>query len=539
MNEESNEEKLTSQISIAEKKSSPIREILAVLAIASALSIGAFLYFFNQGMTNVYGDGVAHANIARKVVDSPDDSLWQRYIQIGTPWLPLQTVLMLPLVANDWMWRTGAAGSIVSMLFYVITALSLYKLAGLIYRDEEKRFGKSMPAVACAIFLFNPSALYMQSTPMSELVFMGAVAAAVYFLQRWAMDQTLRRLIIAAAIMTVAALARYEAWPIAALSVLIVAIIAKGNLFEKLKMTTVFSLIVMIGPAYWLWHNWSIFGNPLEFLTGPHSARGIFLQNQANLGWSKIFVGNALLDALLMGATVAVIVGPLIVMLAAAGFFRLMMGRRKAMIIYLPSLLLLAPFFFHTVSLYRGEIQIFPLSAFGLLNVRYGLPHLLAAALFAPAIIPALGRLKNSALLMVALVVALQYWFLIREGPSQMAIYQEGFRNGVNSRPSRERARTASFFRENPPRPMILMLTGSLGAAISQGGLRFSDIIHEGTSRWHRIENEIPDDVSTIILEEDDALDRRIRANSSLIREFNEGFQQVYSVGRIRIYWRR
>lgn len=534
-----NEKKLTSQISIAEKKSSPRREILAVLAIASALSIGAFLYFFNQGMTNVYGDGVAHANIARKVVDSPDDSLWQRYIQIGTPWLPLQTVLMLPLVANDWMWRTGAAGSIVSMLFYVITALSLYKLAGLIYRDEEQRFRKSMPAVACAIFLLNPSALYMQATPMSELVFMGAVAAAVFFLQRWAMDQTLRRLIIAAAIMTVAALARYEAWPIAALSVLIVAIIAKGNLFEKLKMTTVFSLIVMIGPAYWLWHNWSIFGNPLEFLTGPHSARGIFLQNQANLGWSKIFVGNALLDALLMGATVAVIVGPLIVMLAAAGFFRLMMARRKAMIVYLPSLLLLAPFFFHTMSLYRGEIQIFPLSAFGLLNVRYGLPHLLAAALFAPAIIPALGRLKNSALLIVALVVALQYWFLIAEGPSQMAIYQEGFRNGVNSRPSRERARTASFFRENPPRPMILMLTGSLGGAISQGGLRFSDIIHEGTSRWHRIENEIPDDVSTIILEEDDALDRRIRENSSLIREFNEGFQQVYSVGRIRIYWRK
>ena len=49
-------------------------------------------------MTNVYGDGIAHVNIARKVVDSPDDSLWQRYIQIGSPWLPVQTVAMLPLV---------------------------------------------------------------------------------------------------------------------------------------------------------------------------------------------------------------------------------------------------------------------------------------------------------------------------------------------------------------------------------------------------------------------------------------------------------
>jgi hypothetical protein len=339
--------------------------------------------------------------------------------------------------------------------------------------------------------------------------------------------------------MTIATLSRYEAWPIAALSVAIVAIIANGNLFEKLKRTSVYALIVAVGPAYWLWHNWAIYGNPIEFLTGPHSARGIFIQNQANLGWSKIFVGNALLDVLLMSVTVAVVVGPLLVMLAAAGFIRLILAKRKALIAYLPCMLLLAPFFFHTVSLYRGEIQIFPLSAFGLLNVRYGLPHLLAAALFAPAIIPALRRLNKATPVIVSLIIALQYWFLIHEGPSQIAVYQEGFRNGVNSRPSRVRARVATFLRKNPPPPVILMMTGSLGACISQGGLRFSDIIHEGTARWHQIENAIPADILTIIIEEDDALEHRIRDNASLTKEFNEGFQQVYSVGRIKIYRRK
>jgi hypothetical protein len=533
------EKQLTSDIGAAENKTSSRRETVIVLAIASALSISAFLYFFNQGMTNVYGDGVARTNIARKVVDSVDDSIWQRYIQIGTPWLPLQTALMLPLVANDYLWRTGAAGSLVSMIFYVITALSLYKLAALLYRDEDERFKKAMTALALAIFLLNPSALYMQSTPMTEMVFMGAVSAAVYFLQRWAMDQSLRNLIIAAAVMTVATLSRYEAWPVAAMSVLIVAIVAKKNLFEKLKLATLFALVVMIGPAYWLWHNWMIFGDAFEFLTGPHSARGIFLQNQANLGWSKIFVENLMLDLLLMGATVAVIVGPMIMMIAACGFFRLALTRRRTGIVHLPSLLLLAPFFFHTLSLYRGEIQIFPLSAFGLLNVRYGLPHLLAAALLAPAIIPALGRLKNYAPAIISLVVVLQYCFSIWEGPSQMAIYQEGFRNGVNSRPSRERARIAHFLRENPSRRLILMQTGSLGACISQGGLRFSDIIHEGASRWHAIENEIPTDVSTIILEEGDWLDRRISGSSTLTENFKQEFQQVYALGRIKIYWRR
>ena len=88
-------------------------------------------------MTNVYGDGVAHVNIARKVVDSPDSSLWRRYIQIGSPWLPLQTVMMLPLVTNDWMWRTGVAGSIVSMISFVAAAVSLYLLAATLYRKED------------------------------------------------------------------------------------------------------------------------------------------------------------------------------------------------------------------------------------------------------------------------------------------------------------------------------------------------------------------------------------------------------------------
>ena len=85
--------------------------VLVVVLIALIVSVSSFIYFFSNDMTNVYGDGVAHVNIARKVVDSPDDSVWQRYIQIGSPWLPVQTVLMLPLVTNDWLWRTGTAGS--------------------------------------------------------------------------------------------------------------------------------------------------------------------------------------------------------------------------------------------------------------------------------------------------------------------------------------------------------------------------------------------------------------------------------------------
>jgi hypothetical protein len=491
-------------------------------------------------MTNLYGDGIAHVNIARKVVDSPDNSLWQRYIQIGSPWLPLQTALMLPLVASDSMWRTGMAGSIVSMIAYIVAALSLYLLARHLYRKEVEPYKELFPAISAAIFLLNPSVLYMQATPMTELVFMATLATSVYLLQRWVTDQTKRRLALAGFAMAIATLARYEAWPVAALSVLIVILVSRGDAIAKASSAALYTSIVVIGPVYWLWHNWAIYGNALEFLTGPYSARGLYLQNQANLGWAKIFVGHFFIDALMILVTAAVCAGPFVLMLGALGFITLIVVRRKAMLEDAPVVLLLVPFFFHVFSLYRGEIQIFPLSAFGLHNVRYGLPHLLAVALFAPASILLLkSKARRRASIAVCVIVAAQYLYLISEGPTQLAVYQEAYRNGVNAKPARERRQFSSLIKANPPEPAVLMNTGELGPIVSQGGLRYSNIIHEGTLRWHQIKEKIPEDVSTVIVQENDPLDKRLRENASLARDLAEHFQEQLSVGRIKLFRRR
>lgn len=517
-----------------------INATVAVAVIAAVLSVCSFVYLFRSGMTNVYGDGVAHVNIARKVVDSPDDSLWQRYIQIGSPWLPLQTVLMLPLVANDWMWRTGAAGSIVSMISFVIAALSLYLLARGFYRREDEPCRRILPVLSAAIFVLNPGALYMQSTPMTEIVFMAALVTAVCLLQRWLNQQTARRLALAGAAMSVATLARYEAWPVAALSVVIVALASRGNWTAKLRDSALFSALVAAGPVYWLWHNWAIYGNALEFLTGPNSARGINLQNQASQSWSKFLLGNALQDLVILTAAVAVFAGPLVLMLGGAGFIRTLVARRRSLLENAPAMLLIVPLFFHTLSLYRGEIQIFPLSAFGLHNVRYGLPHVLAVALFAPAAVLAFkGSARRWAVYAACLIVAMQYGYLISEGPSQLAVYQEGFRNGVNARPVRERAKVASFLMSHPPDGMVLMHTGALGPVVSQGGLRFSRTIHEGSARWHELGDAIPKDVSTVLVQRNDPLDLRLRENPLLERALESEFEERLSVGKIRVLERK
>jgi hypothetical protein len=516
------------------------RPILVVAVIAGTVSLLSFLYFFSNGMTNVYGDGAAHVNIARKVVDSPDSSLRQRYIQIGSPWLPLQTVSMLPLVANDWMWRTGAAGSIISMISLVVAAIFLYLLARGFYKSEDGIAKKALPVVSVGILLFNPSVLYLQSTPMSELLFMAALAAAVYTLQRWMDNQTLKRLVLAALIVTLATLARYEAWAVAALSLPIVTLTTIGDWSTKLKSGAIYSVLIAIGPIYWLWHNWLIYGNALEFLTGPNSARGLYLQNRANLGWSAIFAGHPLLDTLTIATAVAVCAGPFVLLLGMTGFVTWLLKKKRTMILQWPLLLLMVPFLFHVFSLYRGEIQIFPLSAFGLLNVRYGLPHLLAVALFAPAIVSVCkGKSIRWVITGICLIVALQYGYLISDGVRQLAVFQEGYRNGVNSKAARERAQVASFLRENPPAQMTLMHTGALGPVVPQGGMRFSKIIHEGTARWYQLDDGIPEDISDVILQQGDPLDLRLRASATLSSELASRFQVQLSVGNIRVLVRK
>ncbi|MFL6214473.1 MAG: ArnT family glycosyltransferase [Blastocatellia bacterium] len=516
------------------------RGVLLVVIITTFLSIVSFVYFSANGMTNHYGDGIAHVNIARKVVDSPDDSLWQRYLQIGTPWLPLQTVLMLPLVAIDPLWRSGAAGSLVSMIAFVLAATMIYRIALDLYGNEDSKWGHWMAVVSLAIFALNPSALFMQATPMTELVLMAMLAAAIFCLQQWVKEQSMRRLVIAGSVMTLATLARYEAWPVAVLSVLIVALTSRGDRRARLRMTVVFAALTSAAPLYWLWHNWAIFGNALEFLSGPHSARGIFLHEEARLGWAKIFIGHPLVSLLWMAVTTAVCSGPFVLLLSLAGFVTYATLKRRTLIEHSPALLLAVPFLFHTFSVMRGEIQIFPFSAFGLLNVRYGLPHLLAVAAFAPAVAWLVKPRRRLAVIVIVItVIVLQYGYLISEGPSQLAVYQEGYRNGVNSARAREWAHTAAWLRANPQRQMIWMNTGALGPLVPRGGLQFARIIHEGSLRWHTINGAIPADVKTIIYQEGDPLAERIKSDATLAGDFAAHFEQQFSYESIRIFTRK
>ena len=103
---------------------------LAVVAVA------ALLYYFAQQQILLYGDAVAHINIARRVFDNRDPL--SSFFQLGTVWLPLQHVAMLPFVWNNGLWRSGIAGSIPTMIAYVLGAVGIFRLVRLTPRRRSR-----------------------------------------------------------------------------------------------------------------------------------------------------------------------------------------------------------------------------------------------------------------------------------------------------------------------------------------------------------------------------------------------------------------
>ena len=142
---------------------------LAVVALA-AIGIGAAWWCFARGYTLYYGDAEAHLNIARRILDSrtpgPD--------QIGTVWLPLPHFLLIPFVMRDAWWHSGLAGDFPSVACFVIAGMFLFSAARRVY-------GGSGAALAVVLlFALNPTVLYLQATPMTELPFLASLAALLW-----------------------------------------------------------------------------------------------------------------------------------------------------------------------------------------------------------------------------------------------------------------------------------------------------------------------------------------------------------------------
>ena len=170
----------------------------------------------------LYGDAVAHINIARRVFDSRTPGL----LQLGTVWLPLPHLLILPFIVSKQMWQSGSGGSIPSMAAFVFGVLGIFRLVrGALGPDGEGDYTARVGAWAAAIlYAANPNLIYMQSTAMGESLYLALFIWAVALLRRICRAEMLKALIKCGLCLAAACLTRYDGWFLA--GVMIVAALA-------------------------------------------------------------------------------------------------------------------------------------------------------------------------------------------------------------------------------------------------------------------------------------------------------------------------
>ena len=489
-------------------------EIVRLVWLAIFVSIFSFLYFYRHGDLLLYGDAVAHINIARRVFDSKTPGL----LQLGTVWLPLPHLLILPFIVSKQMWQSGAGGSIPSMAAYVLGVLGIFRLVRtLLSRGGEVDTTAKVGAWAAAIiYAANPNLIYMQATAMGESLYLALfIWAVVYFAGfAWQPDaeKASRSLTKCGLCLAAACLTRYDGWFLAV--ILVVAAVAVSIQLGKDKerngrapsigapprvasphskiALVKFVLLAATAPVLWLAYNAVVYRNPLEFANGPYSAKAIE-QKTATVNPAKgnlLAAGSYFLKAAELNVGEANWLGRFWLALALLGSLVAGFTGRGRLV-----LLLWTPLFFYALSIAYGSVPIFvptwwPFSQY---NVRYGLQLLPAFAVFVPLgisfIVQYVMKIRQvevswnnwagaATLLSVLVLAVASYSAIWRADP---ICYREATLN-MRGRVALDR-QLAGWIKSLPADSTLLMYLGAHAGALEQAGIPLRRDINEGNHR--------------------------------------------------------
>ena len=506
------------------KKAKPAAETLPVdysgiVALCGALiSFCAFLWFYRRGEILLYGDAVAHINIARRIFDSREPGIRQ----LGTVWLPLPHLLMIPFLLSDNFWVSGIGGSLPSMAAFVLGAVGLYRLV-------SARTSHALGGLAAAIYLLNPNLLYMQATAMGETVFLALMIWAVVYLDCFASalhspetktrgglsaSQALSRcaIVLAGAILT-----RYDGWMLAAVCGISAVFLLLRNWKAQSKKQQValrrsatdFLLLCALVPTLWLSYNYLLSRQPMDFANGPYSAKAIAQRTTPQGAPAYPGKDHPATAALyfLKAAKLNMAEGYWQLLLVAAvllGSARILYARPGGWI----WLVFWTPLVFYALSIAYGSVPIFlpvwwPFSYY---NVRYGLELIPAFAVSLSMLAGQGSKLSIPPRWQFALPVAVialvagGYAWSWRATPICL---REARANG-KARMSLD-ATVARYIVAMPENSTILMETGSYVGALQTAGRHLDHVIWEGIFwQWQGALNRPAQDADYIIAFDDD-----------------------------------
>ncbi len=442
-----------------------IQIILFFLILVSSFS---FFIFYQNGLGLSYNDARSHLDIGRRVVEGLKPGI----AQLGSVWLPLPHILMIPTVWNDFMWHSGLSGALESMISFVVTALIIYSFL------KELKVGFVGRLTGVVIFSVNLNVLYLQSTAMTELLLVMTMTAGVYYLMLWSKNENILNLIKSAFFVMLSTLVRYDGWFLFLFSVflIIVEVLRKRGYKTTEGIVILYSTLAGFGVVLWLLWNLLIFKDPLYFIFGPFSA--YIQQEQLQLAGNLATKGNLLLSIKIYLYSVAYNCNAFIAMLGLIGAIVLCVDRKIKTSVKIAVSALLAPLIFNILSLYLGQSVLFiqGLSGNTWFNVRYGIVMMPAIAIFVGYLLHKMNQFK---LVLIGLMVFVLFFSFVNLD----AVTIDDARVGSSQKNVSEVSGWLRSNAKNKP-GFVLISAASHDAIIFSSGLPMSKFIHEGTGEY-------------------------------------------------------
>jgi hypothetical protein len=459
-------------------------ETFPIALAAVVVSFISFLVSYTKGYILLYGDAVAHLGIARRIVDTRNPGL----IQLGTVWLPLPHLLMVPFVRNIEWWQTGLAGSWPSMIAYILGIIGMYRLT-------RRMMPPRWAAVATMFYGLNPNLLYLSATAMTEPLFLAEMIWLVLLtmecvaaIQAGRAGGTALRLVVTGWLIVAAVLTRYDGWVLGAAvwCVLTWTLWRNREILRRVGPSfAIFTLLTIAGPLSWLAYNQVFQHDALDFLRGPYSAAAILKRTTPpGSGYYPGWHNPAYALYLYMRTTQLVVaaweIGFAVMVAAIVG---LVLAIRRGF--GLASILLWVPLPFYVYSIAYGSVPIFipPLWPHSYYNSRYGTGMLPALAVFAVLSLSFLeDRLKTPQPLwarllapITTLLIALNVIWMMYRAP---LVLKEAQTNSV-TRISFESALAREIKQFTPGLPILMYNSDHVGA-LQQAGIPLAQTINEG-----------------------------------------------------------
>ncbi|MGD0338259.1 MAG: phospholipid carrier-dependent glycosyltransferase [Bacteroidota bacterium] len=320
------------------------QHLLAILLIVVSCTAGIVLYHIDKHSFLYFGDAASHIVKARQFFDSQRPG----FHNIGTVWLPLPHLILLPLVAIDALFYSGIAGLLVGIPCLVGTGILLFLIV--------RRITGSLPIafLSGCLFGLNPNMVYMALTPMNEPIFIFLVTLGGYALLRWLLNDGKNWLWACAAAVALASLCRYEAWFLVPFVSLVsglkgIFLWQRAERGAALRLLTIAG-ICWVGIAFWVCWNYVEYGDPLKFARWTYSIA---------TGAAQGNMRQPPLDALLIfGRALLVIFGPVVLLTASGAFVRSQRTTSNRIHPVLVLLFLGLPSVFALVAILAGFVQV-------------------------------------------------------------------------------------------------------------------------------------------------------------------------------------